>query len=123
MTDLILVDYDYVRKWQVSAAREGVCVKPTASRTMWFRDKEHRGFCGLIEYATNKWRIKGVYVQPECRGQGFGTEMTEALIACAIALKPGRLEVIAMNSKFYEARGFTKEAELRPGSYRLALGT
>ena len=119
---IIEVPYEYVQRHSALAAREGVCVKPTARRTIWFRSFAHEGFCGLIEFAPKKWRIKGVFVQREFRGEGLGGQMTDALIKYAVEiLKADSLEVIALNASFYEARGFTKATEIRPGSWRLTL--
>lgn len=121
-TSLVEVPFEYVQKYAAVAAREGVAVKPTASRTIWFRSFAHEGFCGLIEFAAGKWRIKGVFVQREFRGEGLGGQMTDALIKYAIdILKAESLEVIALNPAFYEARQFTRVSEIRPGSWRLTL--
>jgi ribosomal protein S18 acetylase RimI-like enzyme len=123
---IIEVPYSYVQRHAAVAAREGVCVKPTARRTIWFRSFAHEGFCGLIEFAPGKWRIKGVFVQREFRGEGLGSRMTEELIRYAIDnLHPDLLEVIAGNPKFYEARSFQRLGEVRAGSgnWRLALAT
>lgn len=120
MSVLSEVPFSYVEPFAASAAKEGVCLRETARQTLWFRSAAHEGFCGLIEYGAGKWRIKGVFVQREYRGEGIGTSMTEALIAHAIdTLKAERLEVIALNPEFYEARNFQRADEVRPGSWRL----
>ncbi len=119
---IVEVPFSYVQPFAGAASKEGVCVKPTAKRTLWFRSAAHEGFCGIIEIAPGKWRIKGVFVQKEFRGEGLGGRMTEALITYAVdVLKAETLEVIALNPAFYEVRNFTKVTEVRPGSWRLTL--
>ena len=119
---IVEVPYSYVQAHANVAAKEGVCVAPTVRRTLWFRSVAHEGFCGLIEFAPGKWRIKSVFVQKEFRGEGLGGKMTDALIRYAInVLKADLLEVIALNPAFYDARGFERLNEIRPGSWRLAI--
>ena len=123
-TSLVEVPFSYVQRFAAQAAKEGVAVKPTSSRTIWFRSAAHEGFCGLIEFAPGKWRVKGVFVQPEFRGEGLGAAMTDELIKHASdVLHAETIEVIALNPSFYEARQFKKLNEIRPGSWRLALAT
>jgi GNAT superfamily N-acetyltransferase len=120
VTDLIEVPYSYVETYAAVAAKESVSVKPTARRTIWFRTFAHDGFGGLIEFAPGKWRIKGVFVHREFRGEGLGTKIAEALIYYALdTLKAETLEVIAGNPAFYEARSFKRLGEMSPGNWRL----
>jgi ribosomal protein S18 acetylase RimI-like enzyme len=109
-----------VDRFQALAAREKVSLKPTAHRTLWFWAPRREGFGGLIEFAPGKWRIRGVFVHVEYRGEGVGTKLTEALIDHAVNdLKAETLEVIAMNPAFYERHSFKKVNEIRAGSWRL----
>lgn len=117
---LIEVDYQYVARWARSAARERVSVSPTAN-TRWYRAVGHEGFCGLLKRGDTL-RVKGVYVHPEWRGQGIGAAMTDALLRIAEAAPEGRIEVLAYNPSFYEARGFERAGQLRNGAWRLTRG-
>lgn len=77
------------------------------------------GFGALIEVKPGHLRVKGIYVLPEERGAGVGTTMTEDLIKVARAAGAQEIEAIALNPAWYEARGFVRQKEIRPGSWRV----
>ena len=119
---ILEVPFEKIIPFTSAAAREKVSLKPTAGRTIWYETAGHESFGGLLNFAAGAWRIRGVFTQPEFRGLGYGTKLTEGLIETAkTTLEARTIEVIAMNPKFYEDRGFTRITEIRHGSWRLAL--
>ncbi len=64
--------------------------------------------------------MKAVWIKPEHRGAGNGTEMIEQLLRFARDAGSDRLKVIAYNPKFYQTRGFKPVGTPRPnGAQRL----
>jgi len=106
---LVPCDYSYPSKFARRAIADGVSVKPDA-RTKWFRIAGVDGFCGLIPTDKNgtKVRIKGVWIAPEFRGQGAGSEVAHDLIEEAKKLGATTIETISRKFKFYERLGFSR---------------
>lgn len=113
------IPYEQVAPFRSRAARDHVSLSPTAT-TKWygaFLDGDSlAGVCGLLIGRTFA-RIRGVWVPRELRGEGIGSAMTEALIEQAP--RGLRLEVLAYNRAFYEARGFRVVGQPRAGVTRL----
>jgi len=114
------VEYEVVAKWRSAAARDHVALGPTSNTTWWaaFRGDVMVGVAGLIRVGKMA-RVKGVFVPRAYRGDGIGTELTEAVIAAA----PDDLtvEVLAYSPAFYQGRGFDLIKETRPGVSRLVF--
>jgi GNAT superfamily N-acetyltransferase len=117
------IPYSAVAPWRSPAARDHVALGPT-SNTTWFgafdelpsdQDPALLAVAGLIKVGKAH-RIKGVYVPPLFRGQGFGTKLTEHLIELH---RDDLLEVLAYSPAFYEARGFVLVSSPREGVSRL----
>jgi ribosomal protein S18 acetylase RimI-like enzyme len=116
------ISYDAVVPFMAIAAKEKVSLQPTAGRTIWYETAAKECFGGLLNFGPRAWRIRGIFTHPEYRGLGFGTKLTDELIEIAKTRLGARvIEVIALNPKFYEDRGFRKLREIRPGSWRLEL--
>src|ERR1041384_5917769 len=99
--------YETVKPYAGRAARDHVSVSDTRN-TLWFTYGDNgsvAGICGLLLLANGSARVKGVWVEPQQRGRGTGTAMTEALIATAKQRGTTRLECCAYNATFYESNG------------------
>jgi N-acetylglutamate synthase-like GNAT family acetyltransferase len=115
---LIPVQLERVLKYKSRAARDHVAIGPTAN-TDWYIigvDGAEVGCCAIL-YTRQAARIKGVWVEPGERGKGHGTAVTLALVAIA----KGRdgvtaVEALAYNPAHYEAHGFARVKEQRPGA-------
>jgi len=114
------VEYEAVAKWRSPAARDHVALGPTSNTTWWgaFRGDVMVGVAGLIRVGRTA-RVKGVFVPRAYRGDGIGTELTEAVIASAPANTA--VEVFAYNPAFYQGRGFDLKSQTRPGVSRLVF--
>lgn len=122
MKTLKIVTFKDNLVYQTRAGRDRISVAD-AKDAVWFQfvdGEDVLGICSLLPISNNGGRLKAVWVKPEHRGAGNGTEMIEALIAFARDKGADRLEVLAYNPKFYEARGFKKVGNPRPnGAQRL----
>lgn len=112
------IDYTTVEPLRHAAARDGVALGPTRNTRWWgaYRGDHLCGVAGLIAIA-GVYRVKGVFVPRVLRGEGIGTQLTEAVIAAAPADRP--VEVFAYNPAFYQGRGFDLAREVRKGVTRL----
>lgn len=112
--------YGDIAPYASKAKKEGVSVSDTR-QTSWFWGHSPAGrigFCALLCAPKGFVRVKGVYVFPAHRGQGFGTAMTEELIRYAQDDQlASRLEAIAWNPAWYEARGWHKVKKRTNGAY------
>lgn len=110
MAALRRVSFNDVAPFKSAAARDHVSVADTRE-TFWFfyeQDGEFIGFCGVMRTALGA-RVKGVWVQPDLRGRGHGTEMTKQLIKMATdELLFFRMEALAHNPAFYESLGWER---------------
>jgi GNAT superfamily N-acetyltransferase len=108
--------------YQTRAGRDRISVAD-AKDAIWFQfvdGDDVLGICSMLPLPRNGGRVKAVWVKPEHRGVGNGTEMIEQLLQFARDAGADRLEVIAYNPKFYEARGFKPVGNPRPnGAQRL----
>ena len=104
------VSYDIVAPFAGAAAKDRVSAKPTPT-TRWWAARSASGivlgFVGLL-VLKDRARIKGVWVKPQERGTGLGTEITEHVINEARSLNLPMLEVFAYNPKWYEAHGWER---------------
>jgi len=124
MTKLKTVPFREVLPYQARATRDHISVRD-AKDAVWFHyvnaAGEVLGICSLLPLGKESSRLKAIWIKPEHRGKGHGKAMVEHLMA--FARKAGaseRLEVIAYNPAFYEARGFKKVGNPRPnGAQRL----
>lgn len=95
---------------RAAAAREHVSVSETRN-TVWFKvlvDGEMVGFGAYIWATETKARVKGIYVLPEHRGEGYGTAMTLQILHQARGAGATETEAIALSPSWYEDRGFCK---------------
>lgn len=122
MKNLKIVTFKDNLVYQARAGRDRISVAD-AKDAIWFQfveGDEVLGICSLLPIAGNGGRLKAVWIKPEHRGAGNGTAMIEALMVFAREKGADRLEVIAYNPAFYEARGFKKVGNTRPnGAQRL----
>jgi len=98
--------YAWCARWRSAAAKEHVSISDTPD-TCWFR-LDDIGCAGLMCKPGQPARIKGVYIDPAFRGLGYGTMLTEFLMAEARRRGAERMDVYALNPAFYEARGWER---------------
>lgn len=118
-------EYSAVQRFAGAAARERVAITDTA-RTSWYTvcgpGQAAVDGCAGILWLGRAARIKGVYVAPEMRGAGLGTQLTEHCIA--EAWRRGdvdQVEAFALNPAWYESRGFHREGRNSHGVARMVL--
>jgi RimJ/RimL family protein N-acetyltransferase len=103
------------------AAKDRVSISDT-KETHWFLLNnllEPPALCGLMK-TSRGYRIKGVWVPKELRGNGLGTEMTLNLIDYAEnTLMASRIEAFAYNPAFYEQHGFRRFGTLPNGAVKM----
>jgi predicted GNAT family acetyltransferase len=123
MPSLRPASFEDIAPFRSAAQRDRVSVSVTRD-TRWFLYEESGvtlGFCALMTPTRTGARIKGVWVRPEVRGRGHGTQMTKALIDLAVdEICAPRLEAYAHNPRFYEAIGWSRLSKLHNGAVRLA---
>lgn len=114
------VDYDSVKIYKSRAAKERVSISET-NNTLWFEiikmgyeEHEHMGCCGLY-LAKNKCRIKGDWIKPEYRGQGYGEFITQSRLLIAEHLNYDLIEVLTLHPHYYRKKNFTIHKEIRSG--------
>jgi len=110
-------EYSQVARFRSAAAKERVCLKPTAN-TRWFRYGEE-GCAGLLTLNNGAARIKGVFVDQSRRREGIGTAITEFLIQTAQEAGCKSLEAYAWNPAWYQERGFTAVGKNAAGAVRM----
>lgn len=105
-----------IRQFANRAAKDRVSISDT-KKTTWFTiltDKDVIGIAGLMLLPNSAARIKGVWVKPDKRGYGIGTELTLHLVKLAKQNGVKRLEALAYNPTFYESHGWYKVGKPRP---------
>ncbi len=75
---------------------------------------------GLIRVGSGA-RIKGVWVEPACRGRGIGAHLVDFLLRVADQACCSSVEALAYNPAFYEARNFRRLGVKPNGAVRLRL--
>ena len=93
-----------VQDYAIMAHVEHVKVIDYGPQMQWFRILNNDmpvGCLGLL-HGDGHTQLKGVYVMPEMRGRGIGTQATEI----ALAWVNGPVEAAAVNPSWYHARGF-----------------
>lgn len=108
-------------KYKSAAAREQVSVSATRN-TVWLKalvEGELVGFGAYIWATETKARVKGIYVLPEHRGEGYGTAMTLQILQQAAGAGATEIEALALNPSWYEERGFTRTKQRANGAWRV----
>ena len=117
------IAFQAVLPFKRQAERERVSITDTR-RTHWFsaiHEGERVGFGAFIWMKLDTARVKGIYIFPEHRGQGYGGQMTEAILDRAKANGAERLEAFAHNPSFYVKRGWHRTGiQLRNGAVKVA---
>lgn len=64
------------------AAREGVSLARRKRQTYWYMSEEGKGIFGLMRMGakSHTFRLRGMYVVPEYRGQGIGLKMIQEAV-------------------------------------------
>lgn len=104
-SQLLAVNFKDVQVYAPAALKEHVKIIDYGPQIRWFQilaGQAPVGCLGLLGYDDHT-ELKGVYVIPEMRGRGIGTQATEA----AMALVEGPIEAAALNPAWYHARGFS----------------
>lgn len=116
--NLQLISYEDVAKYRSAAAKEHVSITDTKN-TQWYL-WPGVGFGALIRAGRLTQRLKGIYVFPEERGQGKGTQLTKGLIDIATIHGAMFLQAYALNPKFYESLGWRRtQTQLRSGAWKV----
>lgn len=98
------VPFAVVQGYATDAIREHVKIIDYGPQMRWFRILDGAvmvGCLGLLR-VNGHTELKGVYIVPQMRGRGIGTQATEA----ALALVDGPVEAAAINPSWYHAREF-----------------
>jgi len=115
------VAFAVVRPFAARAARDRVSVSDTRL-TQWFTEQLDGvilGLAGMIQIGSASRRIKGVWVEPACRGLGTGDRLARHLIALAQAECAAMIETLAYNPAYYIALGFHRVGMMPNGAVRL----
>lgn len=116
-----------VEPFKAAAAKERVSATPSdaCSWVIATVDDQVVGFVGVLRHGKDLRyaRVKGVWLAPHARGVGIGQRMTDYAINWVTAEMPEveRLDVLAYNPGFYEARGWTPGKPRANGAVPLTL--
>lgn len=96
------VPFADIQPFIAASTRDGVVVKENP-KTIWYAI-EDAGFLGL-RHAGRTWRLVGIFIVPERRGEGLGMKAT--LEAICLAREAGvAFEAVAYRPDFYLPLGF-----------------
>jgi GNAT superfamily N-acetyltransferase len=77
-----IITHNEVKVFQSKAAKEGICLKDTKTTTWFGAFDDDNNLCGVAGtiLKNGKGRIRGVYVDPNKRGNNYGSSLMYNII-------------------------------------------